>query len=1537
MWRLVVSELAGKSMYKGQKLVFLNSIRAQVKSIYRQGSKITSGFFESGTKPIFRSESSRYVILIQMSREMWDFEAEGSGEIMFHKVVNGFLPELFGRWRDIGVSHLVSIILFTRMEYEEHSAPKSYADGTDTNFNSYTGNGRSPYRDFYHVLASDMISGQWSAILTQLKKQFKTFLRDVSIRLGAVTEQPFITRDGLAAFEPGPLGTIEGHPALAAKGNILEAIHTAFSQFPEDHIDCDLIHTGLSIVVVTPGTGVFEVEADLLSLTTDALIENGVSIDLVCLARMPLHSVPLFVYRSRRTGDHMAHESERHVPRIQANMEGESKDAASGIRGIKNKYEIVSCDVSGYYMNATNQWSYAIPHWVDVSFWTSHKLPAQIENSSVKNFGSSRVRRFLPRVKMYEIQMMGIMENDASSIAIPCLENVGELISTKGSSRQQQELRSQGSFSSLVTSFQRGESLGTKLLDSSSFSPKSPSYMSNVKSLNPLMQWMEKHDDGLFVQSNRQDMIPEQLLSYQGTSLSLESNEMKGLHSLATRKAQAQKAKPGSRQTLAGGSSGVPQNPRGVARKSSGVSTTSRATSNITRPSKGDRQVSLGFRGFGNTMLKATPVIEISSEVAHRESLLTRGLKTLPSQIRPAAVRAISSINFEQESSKEPKLLVDRSSRSREAEPIAKPIDIRHASSEKSGKTRYGEESSPTRALQEGLSHESKEPEIDISKSRPFSPITQALAPWFTVLNPSNPSLTSVKPSSRLGRWHHVIPRPLHASTIKWKSLCSPASIPLTTEGFPSSTLLKTEYGVKEYKVNAIGNEVAQDQNSREWLMKELVCARLSHGFQIIVGSFISSELGAVHLGQLDIFDEEQICPQGTLIYMSRGSQIHELKVSGENSIELKQYVQRPQYSQEQKKSYSYRPAVKTTLSKEYSSRTIQMSTSRESYDWQQLDTFIAGHEKNLKIHYPDLRGFRRARYVLIPAEVPSTSKRVPPNSTEDNEEEVRLEGIYKLTQMWQRNRYTPGDLQPRKIKPRVENTNPLDIMFRTQSPSEIVASELHESLLEKTPNDRITTDLLPESELLDRSDINLPTLAQLLQGERGINLQDRRWHLRLHYNCFIGIEFVTWLVQNFRDVQSRDEATELGNELMREGLFAHVERRHNFRDGNFFYQISPGYRAPRAETRSWFQKLASIPSTPISETRYSPGQSQSSDDEASDDGSTTPTEKLRRTKVTLSKQLVYDVDRRKKSHRRELINLHYDRISSADDCYHVRIDWLNVTPKLIQDAVVSWASVVERHGLRLIELPISEASKVDEHMFMSPYIVKLARSPPESPPKGTFGATSFTPKSAGSYPYQKALLRKFNFVLDLEAATDFPTSVDVFYSWGKPDYQYPQFISRDGVMLAQVTDDGNLLLLPNRLYNDKGTTGSSYNRGTGQASEHALGNARRSPARLPVTVRLSSPRGSPYASPLVRATLDTGSRQAKAETISSVRIKEELETFCSNPEALEKFYDEVLHSRNALTVPTTPEFTSLVGENVGLPTVPNLKEEPLFLTKTTS
>ncbi len=64
-------------------------IQAQVRELLHAGQMVASGVITESTKLVFRSRSARFVVLLQMSREMWEFAQDG--HLYFEKAVSGFL------------------------------------------------------------------------------------------------------------------------------------------------------------------------------------------------------------------------------------------------------------------------------------------------------------------------------------------------------------------------------------------------------------------------------------------------------------------------------------------------------------------------------------------------------------------------------------------------------------------------------------------------------------------------------------------------------------------------------------------------------------------------------------------------------------------------------------------------------------------------------------------------------------------------------------------------------------------------------------------------------------------------------------------------------------------------------------------------------------------------------------------------------------------------------------------------------------------------------------------------------------------------------------------------------------------------------------------------------------------------------------------------------------------------------------------------------------------------------------------------------
>lgn len=1564
MWGLVVSALANKAIYKDQRVSFM-TIKAIVKDIFVQGQKVSSAFFDASTKPIFRSESARYILFIQMSKEMWDFDADGTGEIMFGKVINGFLPELFKRWEQLGVKHLVTIVLFTRLEYEKGLTTGFFNTGIDTSDPSMSFVDETSYKDFYRVVVSDVVSASWASILSQLKTEFKVFLRDVSIRQPK-TGQYLSLGTGLAAASTDlPKHIIVGRPSTAIRGNILEAINLASSQFSCDHIDRDHVRTGVSIAVVTPGTGLFEVDYKMLVKTTENIIEKGFGIDIVCLSRMPLHSVPLFKYWQQKpkttevneeiTDDGQCLHGE--MPSSQNSDAHISCNRPSRTASFELDMQLPPADSKSLQ---DRHWQYGIPHWIDVSFWSSSseedRTQAAILGKRVKKIGSIRSQReaFLPRARMYEIQMMGIMEDAMNDISIPYLNRPNK---TSSSSHQvTRESRT------IEIGNQNLGSRGLELEDDKSAFVLSPTALSANRLPGQFLhntQWMDEYDEMVFRHPR------ERLLTENG-----QETWKHPASSRSSRKRPSGEYSPqifdSSLSMNSSVSDGRPSwegktllDPTANSRLSSPVTTHKRGsiasiisgTGSLKKPTKLLHQINLGPRGFSTGALKSTPSTEISAEHANSASQLTLGLRPLAySRVKHNIAEKTGTAHSQRISNSTPlSPRFDRGDGEKAGSyhHTPRPIAIRKLTA-----LRVAQDGPAFRLEEKNLASEISTTQDESASrwnhgsttgafdlTRNVSP-DSSMAPWLTVLNPSNPYKMHTNLASRLGRWRHVFPRPLRMSKIKWKSLCSPAAVPLTTEEFPSPDQIAEEYDESKYHVAAQEDiDLPEEIRAQDWLLRDMIASRFTHGFQIVIGSglAISSAFSAAHaVYAAKIFENKYLFERGTTIFMSRGNIIHQLScIDDDIGIDVRSLTRRTRHFVSPNISGNntplYKPAIRTMFSSEYTSREVDIFPERKEADWETIDSYIAGREKPQAEQFADLHSCR-ARFVLIPMDPPSSGRRPLRPINEDNEEEVRLEGIRKLTQVWQKHRYIPStERRFQSSASRRMDTNPLDIMYRTLNPSAVIAAEIDNIGAANYFSGR-PIQLLPESDLFQRSKLNLTTLAQVIQSEKGVSILNRRWHWRLHYNCFTGQGMTDWILSNFKDVETRDEAIAVGNELMEQGLFQHVERRHQFREGNYFYRISSEHRAPRAETsRNWFisrKTDQSVPSTPMPDnnSQESPklprSRASSMGGDHSETGVSTPTDNKKRLSVTLSNSLLYNVDHRNRSHRPEVINLHYDRLHNPDNCYHIRIEWMNVTAKLIEDIIISWATTADRYGLRLVELPIGEASVITKmHPFRSPYLVRLAQYPPKKQPRKYFDATSFVAeeKIEKNY-YQKVIMKKFNFVLDFEAAKDFPPNVDVKYSWGKPDYRYPQFIHRSGVLLAQITDTGDFLLLPNRLYNSRSATSQEPPKNEVPDTHGIL---------RPCTSRSSNhrgtPRASPYTSPSFRPdqdvpalTIDSAHYSRTASVATAEQLSNEFESFCQNAEALDQFYAEVL-SKSSSTGPNTPYMESSI-PTLGLP-----------------
>uniref|UniRef100_A0A8C3A6S8 DEP domain containing 5, GATOR1 subcomplex subunit n=1 Tax=Cyclopterus lumpus TaxID=8103 RepID=A0A8C3A6S8_CYCLU len=274
MWRLKKS-LVSTCAYVTQKVEFAG-IRAQASELWVKGEKVTCGYISEDTRVVFRSTSAMVYIFIQMSCEMWDFDIYG--DLYFEKAVNGFLSDLFAKWKEKNCSHEVTVVLFSRTFYNAKTVDEFPEILRGSIRQDHEGHF---YEDFYRVVAQNERRDEWTSLLVTIKKLFIQY--PVLVRLKEA--------DG---FPPG-------YNSTAAQGNYLEAINLSFNVFDKHYINRNFDRTGQMSVVITPGVGVFEVDRLLMILTKQRMIDNGIGVDLVCMGEQPLHAVPLFKLHNRTT------------------------------------------------------------------------------------------------------------------------------------------------------------------------------------------------------------------------------------------------------------------------------------------------------------------------------------------------------------------------------------------------------------------------------------------------------------------------------------------------------------------------------------------------------------------------------------------------------------------------------------------------------------------------------------------------------------------------------------------------------------------------------------------------------------------------------------------------------------------------------------------------------------------------------------------------------------------------------------------------------------------------------------------------------------------------------------------------------------------------------------------------------------------------------------------------------------------------------------------------------------------------------------
>lgn len=209
MW-LLKKSITNTCVYLNKKVEFSNIKPCQVFEMWSQGVRMASGYINEETRVVYRSASSMVYLFLQMSSEMWDYDI--NGDLYFEKAVNGFLNDLFIKWKTFNCCHDVTIVFFSRTYYDAvntNEFPDEMAECLQKD-----SKGRF-YEDYYRVAIQNERYDDWTPVLIYLKKLFNLYEKEVIHYHEKLVEEGFKVP--------------KGYNSNASQGNFLEVLNMSLN------------------------------------------------------------------------------------------------------------------------------------------------------------------------------------------------------------------------------------------------------------------------------------------------------------------------------------------------------------------------------------------------------------------------------------------------------------------------------------------------------------------------------------------------------------------------------------------------------------------------------------------------------------------------------------------------------------------------------------------------------------------------------------------------------------------------------------------------------------------------------------------------------------------------------------------------------------------------------------------------------------------------------------------------------------------------------------------------------------------------------------------------------------------------------------------------------------------------------------------------------------------------------------------------------------------------------------------------------------
>ncbi|XP_060856853.1 GATOR complex protein Iml1 isoform X2 [Metopolophium dirhodum] len=556
---------------------------------------------------------------------------------------------------------------------------------------------------------------------------------------------------------------------------------------------------------------------------------------------------------------------------------------------------------------------------------------------------------------------------------------------------------------------------------------------------------------------------------------------------------------------------------------------------------------------------------------------------------------------------------------------------------------------------------------------------------------------------------------------VDWKSLVFPACLPITTDYFPDEVNLQSYYLFSNYNllpdyVNAevaLQRAVYRQPLSALEVFYQMICQRLSQGFQLVV----SKDENPEHKKKINSIVMRSTVHDERFIEMrlSIGRIVHTVTLFG-SEIQVTRYRPRFPYATFE---IQYRYRFQAPDHSTYGISWISFITEKlENFNWNYMDHYLCARgDMDYDLH--EKLKYWRFRMYLLPLRQDVTQTIM--NHLDDTfycdiykiptmEEQVCFTNKFvKFIETWinRIKRSTTVSLKSSSdtspYRDRVNSIRPLD-KPRPRSGSNVYDKAIASLFPENPVQDEIIDDIespinLINSELLKEDISNVELVEHLCNTQVGVGFVNR--HMGLPQNTFVSNDAITWLMNNLKILNSRDEAVERLQEILCEGLICHAsgDFSHPFIDGFYLYYF-PSCESPTGQPSFPTHDFQAFENEWVEVEVKQPIDYPKNIDFLKDNLSLPESlQHGNKREVPWYKEAHLEMDVNSKSDRVEWGHARYQSLYRCDQAYEIIARWVAASGSVVADLVYNWARKAQTGGFQLIPLPADP--------FALPYTLK--------------------------------------------------------------------------------------------------------------------------------------------------------------------------------------------------------------------------------------